>query len=231
MNEGPQRAVAHLNAACGQLGLQTAQGQLGFLSQTPPDEVSVRFKNRASPAAELRRRGAARRPVPLRPLHHRRDADIKRRRHRAHRLASLNTNHHPFPQVHRIRLRHACRPPSPAHILNHPTAQKGIQKIRFRLARLRSRRRRALAMARNTRRRAYRGWLSSSGGPPPRRQVERRTERHSLKSPRKGGLPARPAPCWRPRRYACSATPAISFDMSLSRSQRNGRFKAILRRP
>ena len=36
--------------------------------------------------------------------------------------------------------------------------------------------------------------------PTPRRQVERRTERHSLKSPGKDGLPARPAPCRTPRR-------------------------------
>jgi hypothetical protein len=69
--ELPHRIVRDHDPTRGQFGLEAVQGQVRVLADTLGNEGPLRLKNPLSVSVHLARRNRPRRPMALRPLHHR----------------------------------------------------------------------------------------------------------------------------------------------------------------
>ena len=87
---------------------------------------AVRLQHPLAMAAHPARRHRARRPLPLRPLHHRRHRHPKPRRHRAAAPASSHRRNHALAQIVRQSSDHPMPASIPASILNHNLEPAGI---------------------------------------------------------------------------------------------------------
>ncbi len=123
--EPPDRIVRDDDPTRRQLRLQAMQRQVRILPRPLSDEGAVRFQNALAMAAHLPRRHRARCPLPLRPLHHRRDGNTEPSRHGTARLTAENRCHNAPAKIIRKRSDHRCWPPPSQH-LESQSPQPGI---------------------------------------------------------------------------------------------------------
>jgi len=81
-------------------------------------------------------RRTARRPEPLRPLHHAGDAQLEGRRDRSAALTRRNRRHNALAKIKGISSGHPMLASNPASILNHIRAKPGIFPIQKKSATL-----------------------------------------------------------------------------------------------
>jgi|SRR5215471_15801725 len=102
------------------------QRQMRYLVDPFLDEGTMRLKHGLTVAAHLAGRYRARRPIALRPLHHRRYRNPKPRCHRAAALTSRNRRNHTLTQIVGKWSDHRMLASSPASILNQIRPKSGI---------------------------------------------------------------------------------------------------------
>src|ERR1700756_1831664 len=102
------------------------QRQMRYLADPFLDESTMRLKYGLTVAAHLARRYRARRPIALRPLHHRRHRNPKPRCHPATALTPCNRRNHTLTQIIGKWSDHRMLASSPASILNHIRPKTGI---------------------------------------------------------------------------------------------------------
>src|SRR5437660_9621141 len=91
LEEVPDREVAHLDPALGQLRCQRPQREVRLLRKPRQKPVTFAGKRIGSPAPDLVCRRTPGRAEALRPLHHARDTDLERRRDRPAGLTRRNS--------------------------------------------------------------------------------------------------------------------------------------------
>jgi hypothetical protein len=130
VDQPPHRAITGRHPALAQFRHQRPQRQIRRFRKPGQEPIAFGGQRRPSATAHRLGRGTAGGAMPLRPLHHARNANPENLRNPAAALPSRNRRYNTLPKIKRISSRHPYWPPSPASILNQKSRLLGIP-LRF----------------------------------------------------------------------------------------------------